>query len=554
MLLVVAYFEGCELGFRYRKSKSFGPVRITASKRGVSASIGAGPFRITKSTSGRTTSTVRIPGTGLSHVTTSSGRRSTRKPAVQAHQTRRPQVARHVISDETWRQLLAPDDTAAASKFQRDFVRAAVSRATGTRPSLMHLTLGQAARVLEWVGQSPAKLHVGGRGMPGIEKAGTFGQWTVFGVLVLVVTVSSPPGFLLGAGIVGLMFLMRKRRRARQAWEDRTWAGSPAGAVQGIAVPDIQIGVHAPDAAAERTAPDGHTPLRSITGPASSSKPLYRVSLGRPEWPNVEVVGQHAYSHAIKAALCDSGAPIAAGSDRETEGFSIELVAEPDNPYDVNAISVRWRNQVLGYLSQEDAIRYVQPVSRIIASGLTAATTARIWAYDDGERLQTRVTVALPEPGMIAPLNEAPGGITTLVPWGSAIQVLKEEDHFDVLFNHVPSEGTGLLLVSLHTAIRTLRNGVERPFVEIRLNGERVGELSNTTSAHLLPLLEHTATIGETAVAYAKITGSALAAELVLHAAKATEISNDWLSDGPHAAPKLLPWATRYDAPPAYSI
>src|SRR5690349_20024965 len=41
--LEVAYFEGCELGFRYRKSKSFGPVRITASKRGVSASIGAGP-------------------------------------------------------------------------------------------------------------------------------------------------------------------------------------------------------------------------------------------------------------------------------------------------------------------------------------------------------------------------------------------------------------------------------------------------------------------------------------------------------------------------------
>jgi hypothetical protein len=51
-----------------------------------------------------------------------------------------------------------------------------------------------------------------------------------------------------------------------------------------------------------------------------------------------------------------------------------------------------------------------------------------------------------------------------------------------------------------------------------------------------------------------KITGSALAAQLVLHAAKATEISNDWLSDGPHPAPKLLRRATEYDDPPAYAI
>ena len=142
---------------------------------------------------------------------------------------------------------------------------------------------------------------------------------------------------------------------------------------------------------------------------------------------------------------------------------------------------------------------------------------------------------------------------TPLYP-GSAIQVLKEEDHFDILFNHVPPEGVGLLLVSLHRAIRILKNGVERPFVEVRLKGERVGELSNITSAHLLPLLEHTETIGETALAYAKISGSALAAQLVLHAAKATEISNDWLSDGPHSAPKLLPRATEYDVPPAYAI
>ncbi|UKA60842.1 HIRAN domain-containing protein [Arthrobacter sp. FW306-2-2C-D06B] len=458
-----------------------------------------------------------------------------------------------IISDEAWRKLLAADGTAPASKFQRDFVRAAVARATGKRPSLLHLTLGQAARVLERVGQSPAKLTAGGRGVPGLEKAGTYAQWTLFGLLVLMVTVSSPAGFLLAAGIVGLMFLLRKRRRDRQAWEDATWSASPAGTVQGVAVPDARIGATANLAAPGPAAVEGQMPLSSVTRPVSSNRGLYRVSLGRSEWPNVEVVGEHAYSQAIKAALRASKAPTTVGRDSEAEGVQVELVAEPDNPYDVNAISVRWRNQVLGYLSREDAIRYTQPIRRIIASGLTAATTARIWAYDAGDRLQARVTVALPEPELIAPLNEAPAGVTTLVPWGSAIQVLKEENHFDILCNHVPTDGAGLLLVSLHKATRTLKNATERPFVEVRLDGRRVGELSNVTSAHLLPLLEHTETIGETALAYAKITGSALAAQLVLHAAKATEISNDWLSEGPHPAPKLLPRAAGYDVPPAYA-
>jgi hypothetical protein len=417
----------------------------------------------------------------------------------------------------------------------------------------MHLTLGQAARVLEYLGQSQATLNAGGRGVPGLEKAGTFAQWTMFGVLLLIVTVSSPTGFLLAAGIVGLMFLLRKRRRDRQAWEDATWAVSPVSGVQGIAVPEVQMEAQVSHAAPTRVASEAQAPISPVTRPVSSSRGLYRVSLGRSEWPNVEVVGEHAYSQAIKAALRGSGAPIAARSDSEAEGVQVELVAEPDNPYDRNAISVRWRSQVLGYLSGEDAIRYAQPIRRIIASGLTAVTTARTWAYDGGDRLQARVTVALPEPELIAPLNEAPTGVTTLVPWGSAIQVLKEEDHFDILFNYVPPEGVGLLIVSLHKAIRTLKNGAERPFVEVRLEGERVGELSNVTSAHLLPLLEHTETIGETALAYAKITGSALAAQLVVHAARATEISNDWLSGGPHPAPKLLPWATDYEVPPAYA-
>jgi hypothetical protein len=523
-------------------------VRITASKRGLSASVGAGPFRVTKSATGRTTSTVRIPKTGVSYVTSSSRRRPARKPAALRSSPARGQIGRQIVSDDMWRQLLAPDATAAASKFQRNFVRAAVARVTGTRPSLMHLTLGQAANVLNYLGESPAKLSAGGRGVPRLEKAGLVAQWTMFGMLLLIVTVSSPAGFLLAAGIVGFMFLMRKRRRDRQAWEDATWSASfkEPGAGDGVEVLANLAPRHRDSLVAVKQ-------IAPVSQPVSSAKGVYSVSLGRSEWPNVEVVGEHAYGEAIKATLRANGALTARRTDGEVEGLQVELVAEPDNPYDANAISVRWSGHVLGYFSREDAVRYTQPVRRIIASGFVAVATARVWAYDEGDRLRARVTVAVPEPGLITPLNEGPAGVNTLLPWGSAIQVLKEENHFDVLVSHVPSDGVGLLLVSLHKEIYTLKNGTQRPFVEVRLDGKRVGELSNVTSAHLLPLLEHTEAVGETALAYAKVTGSALAAQLVLHAAKATDISNDWLSNGPHPAPKLLPLATRYDVPPAYA-
>lgn len=56
------------MGIRYRKSKKIGPVRITASKSGLSASIGVKGLRVTKLANGRVRTTASIPGTGISYV------------------------------------------------------------------------------------------------------------------------------------------------------------------------------------------------------------------------------------------------------------------------------------------------------------------------------------------------------------------------------------------------------------------------------------------------------------------------------------------------------
>lgn len=57
------------MGWRFRKSKNIGPLRLTLSKKGIGASVGVKGFRVTKTASGRTRTTASVPGTGLSYVT-----------------------------------------------------------------------------------------------------------------------------------------------------------------------------------------------------------------------------------------------------------------------------------------------------------------------------------------------------------------------------------------------------------------------------------------------------------------------------------------------------
>ena len=57
------------MGWRFSRSINLGPLRINLSKRGLGASVGAGPFRVGRSATGRSYGSARIPGTGLSYRT-----------------------------------------------------------------------------------------------------------------------------------------------------------------------------------------------------------------------------------------------------------------------------------------------------------------------------------------------------------------------------------------------------------------------------------------------------------------------------------------------------
>ena len=69
------------MGFRIRKSWGAGPFRFNLSKSGIGGSIGVKGARLTRTANGRTRSTLSIPGSGISYVTESSGKRRKKSKA-----------------------------------------------------------------------------------------------------------------------------------------------------------------------------------------------------------------------------------------------------------------------------------------------------------------------------------------------------------------------------------------------------------------------------------------------------------------------------------------
>ncbi|QQU88567.1 DUF4236 domain-containing protein [Corynebacterium glucuronolyticum] len=55
------------MGIYYRKTKKLGPLNVTASKSGLGASVGFGPFRVGKGADGRKSVSARTGIKGLNY-------------------------------------------------------------------------------------------------------------------------------------------------------------------------------------------------------------------------------------------------------------------------------------------------------------------------------------------------------------------------------------------------------------------------------------------------------------------------------------------------------
>lgn len=226
------------------------------------------------------------------------------------------------------------------------------------------------------------------------------------------------------------------------------------------------------------------------------------------------------------------------------------LVPEPSNPYDRNAVKVVIGGHHVGYLEREDAAAVQPAIRRIVEAGHLPTVSARVWAvarhdYDNGRKLRhyANVRLALASPDALLPLNDPPFEAHSIIPWSGTLQVTGEEDHQQQLAEYATGEGAALVIGTLAIIQRGTMKA-PKELIEIRIDGERVGQLTPTTSQHFIPTVQHLEAQGMTTAVWLRVTGSAIAAQVTIHATRAHELPTDWFST-PHTAPRLYGTAPR---------
>lgn len=251
---------------------------------------------------------------------------------------------------------------------------------------------------------------------------------------------------------------------------------------------------------------------------------------GQRGWHNVEVVGESYRSREIRALLPNRY------SDQNTEmTVPVNLIHNPGNPHDRNAVEVQATTGLIGYLGREDAARYAPALAALQQNGWTASTTARVWGYDrenwdtGKKKFVGSVRVDLAEPHMIVPANTPPEGAHQMLPVGSAIQVTGEEKHMPAIAPYLNSYGECWVHATLHEIIEQGPRS-SKTLAEVRIDGKPVGRLTPKLSGDMLPAVRYLGERGQTTGVRAIVKGNQLKAEVVLYTLRAYELPADWFT------------------------
>jgi hypothetical protein len=247
--------------------------------------------------------------------------------------------------------------------------------------------------------------------------------------------------------------------------------------------------------------------------------------------PSFDIVGENWREDEIAAVI--GGRP---ARDREVEHLAVaELVPEPDNPHDPNAISVRIDGHIVGYLPAQSAIQYREVIHTCVRANVVPTVRARVWAVTRfvqaraREELKSAVRIALPDPEDVLPVNAVPAGPHAVIPRGRKVQVTGEAEHLEALAPFVGRSGQ--VLATLHPLQIHKPRGTTT-VIEVRIDALKVGQLTPAMSSSLLPLVVGVERLGLSTAVWGSLTGSRWAAELALFIAKPESLPGSWPGQG----------------------
>jgi len=241
---------------------------------------------------------------------------------------------------------------------------------------------------------------------------------------------------------------------------------------------------------------------------------------------NQEIAGEAHHRAEIRRVV--RGAAQVGPGEVEWLGTAL-LRRDPGNRYDRNAIAVECSGSLIGYLPAETAEEYAPRLDVLARHGMIARTQARIWARDDAGTLRARAQVSLPPPHLLVPSTAPPPGCR-LLPAGPAIQVQGEEQHADALARWLRPEGSAWVHATLHLIDQASARSTKQ-VVEVRIDGERVGQLTPRMSAELSPAIALVESAGGVACVRALVTGNALKSDVTLRTVRARDLTQDWIAE-----------------------
>lgn len=239
----------------------------------------------------------------------------------------------------------------------------------------------------------------------------------------------------------------------------------------------------------------------------------------------------------------------------ETFAGTAELVPEPDNPFDAQTIAVRVGSNQVGHLAKDDAARYWPAVTRVVASGLQPTAPVIIKAClvdaDGTDEVDATARIQLSPPDLLFPVNTPPQR-STVVPQGSSIKVLDEQDHAAYLHSILPKSGEARLFLTLEVNQVRTAHGDHVDIVEVLHERQVVGRFSTQLSQQFIPVIRHAFEHDLLTAVWGTIRGSTFEVSLTVQAARPEAIDDDWYQQLPRLGEELVPEAESYDVPPAY--
>lgn len=220
-------------------------------------------------------------------------------------------------------------------------------------------------------------------------------------------------------------------------------------------------------------------------------------------------------------------------NDRAELDAHVELVADPEQA----RVGCVLRGTLIAWLPDEVAGNYYKPLIAASDKGLRVHTLMRgcwdlptWWNDRPRSEFQDMVTIQLPPPSELVPLNQPPGGATILLPLGTTIAVTGEEGYMQNIAPWVLSAGSSAVYASLHV-IDEHRPRSTRRVVEVRVEGEPVGKLTDLMSVQTAGLVDELEQHGVTVACHARVVGSSLAADVKIYPPRREKISNEWLRE-----------------------